>query len=174
MPSPGKNAAKREGTGGCPRPFPEARRSQPPQLSALAAGQVNPGRAGPGPGSSEWKTTWPQTIDKGARAGRPSAAHARKQRGQSRARPRPPGDPRCRGPGAERVGEPGAPAAPAAGPGRPNSVRGVRPAVGAGSTGRARRGAGKPPPLAAERGGGGRGSRDTPPQEARPSFVSWA
>lgn len=152
----------REARVGAPAPSRRRGAHSRPSSRRWRRARATPGRAGPGPGSSEWKTTWPQTIDKGARAGRPSAAHARKQRGQSRARPRPPWDPRRRGPGAERIGEPGAPSAPAAGRGRPNSARGGRPAIGAGSTGRARRVAGKPPQLAAERGGGGRGSRDAP------------
>lgn len=97
--APGEKTAELEGRVGGP---PGALGAQ--QLSALAAGQgqSHPGPARPGPGRSEWKTTWPQTIDKGARAGRPSAAHARAQRGQSRARPRPPWDPRRRGPDAAR------------------------------------------------------------------------
>lgn len=99
MPRPGEKTAELEGrVGGAPG---RARGS-----AALRAGggpRPGPPRSGPaGPGRSEWKTTWPQTIDKGARAGRPSAAHARAQRGQSRARPRPPWDPRRRGPDAAR------------------------------------------------------------------------
>lgn len=91
-----------------------ARRSQAQQLSALAAGQGrgHPGSAGPG--SSEWKTTWPQTIDKGAGAAAPPrrtharsvgrAAPARALRGTRSAEAQ-----------ARRVaGEPGAPGAPAA------------------------------------------------------------
>lgn len=71
-------------------PAPSRRRGahSRPSSRRWRRARATPGRAGPGPGSSEWKTTWPQTIDKGARAGRPSAAHARKQ--AAWAEPRPP------------------------------------------------------------------------------------